>query len=120
MDNDIKRRKAAKSQPDQANDLGMQNVIRQRYAKDWPNVVLQLMKRVEGVNKTWMSIMGKLLHRQDMKISYYRRGDHLVVETRVGGEVQYKEISLAEVAKAKDHIEVLVMDAVMKSKLMER
>jgi hypothetical protein len=99
-------------------ELALQNVLRKRHKQDFPNVILQLTKRIQAVNQTWAGIIGKLLNQQDAKLSYFRRDDELIVEIRIGGEVEQIPISLSEVAQAHQYIEVLIMDKVDHSKLL--
>jgi hypothetical protein len=120
VDEEIKRRKAAKSNPTAGDDLGAENVVRKRYSTNWPKIILNLMKRIQGVNQSWTSVMAKLINRQDMKISYFRRDENLVVEVRIGGEVEQRNIPLSELAEQMTSVEVLVMNKLAESKLMWR
>ncbi|MCK5604251.1 hypothetical protein KAR91_20350 [Candidatus Pacearchaeota archaeon] len=115
----------------QPNELAMQNVIRKRYCKDWPNTILQLTKRVQGVNETWSSIVMMLMTIPGLSIIWKHDAekDALVVSIAIkhpdtGGvpveEVEIHEINAHELMEASKYVEVLFMDKVRGSKLIAR
>ena len=104
----------------QPNELGMQNVIRKRYCQDWPNTILQLTKRVQGVNGVWAEITNKVCRIDGCRVSYYREGHDFVVEVRIGDEVERNAIRIEDLIEAKQYVEVLVMDKLKDSKLIAK
>lgn len=110
-------------------ELALQNVIRKRHCKDWPNVVLQLTKRVQAVNQTWAKIIMQLMTIPGLSVTFSGHDDHgmmVVVKFRHpdGGvpveEVEVHEITVKELHDARQYIEVLLMDKLDHSELIAR
>lgn len=106
--------------PGAIDELALQNVIRKRYCNNWPSTILELTKRVQAVNAQWKQIITKMLYTEGMRISYAKEGDNLVVTVSVGKVHEHHNIPLEEVQRAMPYIEVLVMDYLINSKLLER
>ena len=122
------------------NEMGMQNVIRKRHCKDWPNVILQLTKRITGVNASWAKIMFDILTIPGLSINIVKHdgkydekkkflGGMLVslvyIHPRAEGhvaldEVEEIEFTLREMQEGSQHVEVMLMDRINKSKLLNR
>ncbi len=129
--NDEKDKVNASPRPPEAIDeLALQNVLRKRHCKDWPNVILQLTKRVQAVNQTWAQVVVKLMSVNGLRISWYQQDEKLIVEVRyISGvkanevdveEVELHEITAAELQEASQYIEVLLMDKLDHSELIAR
>ena len=113
-------------------DLAMQNMIRKRYCRNWPDTILQLTKRVQAVNQTWTQIIMTLMRIPGLRISWYRddKADKIIVEVSYKSgtgpnevdveEVELHEITAEELAKAHQYTEVLFMDKLRQSKLIAR
>lgn len=101
------------------NILGMQNVIRKKYATTWPNVILQLTNRVRGVNRIWSDVVSKLL-RHNVSITIKRVDDDLRINVTDEStrECHQTSIPIEDAQKKMDHIEVAIMDAVANSLIM--
>lgn len=119
-------------QPSMAIDeLALQNAIRKRYCRDWPETILQLTKRVQAVNRTWAEVVVKLMTIPGLSITWKHDAESevLIVSISIkhpdnGGvpveEVEIIEINAEELHKAHQYIEVLFMDKVRHSKLIAR
>jgi len=103
-----RRQEMLSGQPDQ---LSLENAIKIRYGSNWPNTILALTKRVEGVNKTWMQIMNLVMF-YELRFTYAREGERLVVTISHKGRIEQHSISADEVMKASQYIEVLVMNKI--------
>ncbi len=115
----------------QSNELGMQNTIRKRYCKDWPDTILQLTKRVQAVNQTWGQVVMRLMTIPGLSITWKHDAgrEALVVAISIKHpdtagvpveEVEIIEINAEELQKAQQYIEVLFMDKVSHSELIAR
>jgi len=109
-------------------ELALQNVIRKRHCRDWPNVVLQLTKRVQAVNQTWNKIMWQIMMIPGLSVNYSREGDKLIIainhkipgDPNNASEHEVHEITIDELGQADKYIEVLIMDKLDHSKLISR
>jgi hypothetical protein len=121
--NEIERRKDTK--PGAMNELAMQNVLRKRHCKDWPNVILQITKRVTAVNHTWAKVIFDILTIDGLNVRYVRAEDGglriviAVVRENVD-EVEEHILKLTDIQDKSDHIEVLIMDVIDHSKLIAK
>ena len=114
------------------NELALQNVIRKRHCKDWPNVVLQLTKRVQAVNQTWANIIMQLITIPGLSVTWKKEEDSLVLIVSVSElrndkhevirpeEAERHEITAKELYDARQYIEVLLMDKLDHSELIAR
>lgn len=119
-----------KQQPEAIDELAMQNMIRKRYCKNWPDTILQLTKRVQAVNQTWAKIVMQLMTIPGLSIAWRRdeEKDGLIVSISIqhqgGGvpveEVELHEITAQELQDAHQYIEVLLMDKLDHSELIAR
>lgn len=136
-DEDKAKINASPRPPEAMDKLAMQNAIRKRYCRDWPDTILQLTKRVQSVNQTWTQVIVTLMRIPGLRISWYRDRDRdqneppqLIVEVRYTSgtgpnevdveEVELHEITSDELAGAMQYIEVLLMDKLNTSKLIAR
>lgn len=122
----------SQSQPpaEAIDELALQNVIRKRHCRDWPNVVLQLTKRVQAVNQTWNKIIWQIMTIPGLSVNYSREGDKLVIAVtykhpedgavKYVEEVELHEITLEDLGTAQQYIEVLIMDKLDHSELISR
>jgi len=110
-------------------ELALQNVIRKRHCRDWPNVVLQLTKRVQAVNQTWNKIMWQIMMIPGLAVDYRRKDDKLLItvthtqhteDGRLVVEDEVHEISIEDLGEASQYIEVLIMDKLDHSPLIAR
>lgn len=114
--------------PKPMNELAMQNMIRKRYCRNWPDTILQLTKRVQAVNQTWVKIVMQVMTIPGLRISWYRSvetdaattNDSFVVEIRIGDVYEFHEITAEELQDAHQYIEVLIMDKLDHSKLIAK
>jgi len=107
-------------QPGAIDELALQNGLRKRYATNWPAVILELTKRVTAVNQQWAKIMLQIMHIDNLRITYAKVGDNLEIDVSCNGEVELHKVPLEEMQKAMPYIEVLVMDKLCNSKLIEK
>ena len=114
-----KRPKRVKTSPPASNELALEIQIRKRYCDTWPNTILQLTKRVQGVNQTWNRIMVKLITTPGLRISYAKEGDVLVVIVSDDNKTERYPITPEELQAAQQYIEVLVMDKISRSELLQ-
>ncbi len=113
--------------PEAIDELALQNAIRKRYCRNWPDTVLQLTKRVQAVNQTWAKVVMQLMTIPGLSITWKRdeEKDGLIVSisiqhpTRVE-EVELHEITAQELQDAHQYVEVLLMDKVDHSELIAR
>ena len=112
-----RHQEAMSGQPD---DLAMENSIKIRYGSNWPATILALTKRVQGVNQTWMQIINLIMFTEDLRITYAREKEALVVTIAHAGQVEQHEIPVDEVVKASQFIEVLVMNTIAESPIIRR
>ena len=107
-----------------SNELALQNVIRKRHCKDWPNVVLQLTKRVQAVNQTWAKIIMQLMTIPGLSVTWKKEEDSLVlivtVERHRAEEVERHVINPEQLYDARQYIEVFLMDKLDHSELIAR
>ena len=106
--------------PEPVNELGMQNMIRKRYCKNWPAVILNLTTRVQTVNTAWATVTRNIARIEGCRVSYYREKEEFVVEVRVGDEAERHAITIRQLAEAEQYVEVLVMDKLKDSKLIAK
>lgn len=105
--------------PGVPNELAMQIAIRKRYCRNWPDTILQLTKRVRAVNQSWAKIMIKIVTTPGLRVSYAKEGDMLVVTVSDGNKVERYPITAEELNAAQQYIEVLIMDKLEHSELMQ-
>ena len=110
-----RRREAMSGQPD---DLAMQNAIKIRYGSNWPATILELTKRIQGVNATWMEIINLVMFTDGLRISYARENEALVVIVSHDAQLERHVISADEVVKSSQFIEVLVMNQIAESPII--
>ena len=96
--------------------LAVEIQIRKRYASSWPNVILELTKRVQAVNQGWAEIMQTMM-MVDLRVSYARITGGLEIIVSYKNEVEHIEISYDELTEAMQYAEVLVMDRIKRSGL---
>lgn len=116
--------------PEAIDELALQNVIRKRYCRNWPDTILQLTKRVQAVNQAWAKVVSLIMQIDGLSVTWSRdeEKDGLVVTITFkhpgGGvpveEVELHEISAQELHDAHQYIEVLLMDKLDHSKLIAR
>ncbi len=115
--------------PQAVDELALQNAIRKRYGSNWPATILELTKRVQAVNQTWWKITELVMRIPGLRIYWYREDDKLFVAVSIsqhpeGGvaveEVELHEITIDELVKARQYVEVLVMDKLDHSELIAR
>lgn len=129
----IKAAKARESRPGGAVDeLALQNMLRKRHCKDWPNVLLQLTKRIQVVNQIWAKIMSQVMTIPGLTVSYTRDAEtgNLIVSVSIkqcpdGGvpveeKVELHEITALQLQEAAQYVEVLIMDKLDHSELLAR
>jgi len=102
----------------QPDDLGMENSIKIRYANNWPATILGLTKRIQGVNQTWMEIINLVMFNDDLRITYARENENLVVTIAHKGQVEQIPISAQEVINSSQFIEVLIMNKIAESPII--
>lgn len=100
--------------------LSLENVIRKRYNQNWPETMIELLSRVQNVNQTWARLIVQLLSIPNLSFRYYRDGDNLVVEVKHGNEAHLSRVPIETVQNSMDHIEVIVMNEISKSPLLEK
>lgn len=110
-----RRREAMSGQPD---DLAMQNAIKIRYGSNWPATILELTKRIQGVNHTWMEIVNLIMFNDGLRITYARENEALIVTIAHEGKVEQYPISADEVIQSAQFIEVLVMNKIAESPII--
>lgn len=135
MNDEIKDRsgkiKAAKAKAPPAgayDELALENALRSRHKQNWPNVILNLTKRVQAVNQTWAQVVMQLMTIPGFRISWYRSEEadvatadgSFVVEIRVGDVYEFHEITAMQLHEAQQYIEVLLMDKVNHSELIAK
>ena len=102
----------------QPDDLAIENSIKIRYGSNWPATILNLTKRIQGVNSTWMEIMNLIMFNDGLRITYARENEALVVTITYDGKVEQYPISADEVIKSSQFIEVLVMNKIAESPII--
>ena len=102
--------------PDQ---LAMEIGIRRRYCDNWPSVIVELSKRVQGVNQTWQQIMTALMMKEGLRVTYAREDQEFVITVSYNGVVEQHKCTIDEFTKASQYIEVLVMDKLKDSQLIK-
>lgn len=103
--------------PDQ---LAMEIGIRRRYCDNWPSVIVELSKRVQGVNQSWQQIMTAIMLKEGLRVTYAREDQDFVVTVSYNGVVEQHRCSIDEFNKAAQYIEVLVMDKLKDSLLIKQ
>lgn len=115
----------------QPDEKALEIQIRKRYIENWPNTILQLTRRVQGVNNTWSQIMMKIMTVDGLRISYACEDEEFVItievhELRDGennvtrvAEVERHKISVKELVEAAQYIEVLIMDKIADSRIFK-
>lgn len=118
-------------------EMSIQNMLRKRHKQNYPNVILQLTKRVQAVNQTWNKVMWQIMNIPGLSVSYtkqndeFTKGQDMLVITvtykhpREDGhvkldEVELHEITVQELMTAGKYIEVLIMDKLDHSELIAR
>ena len=99
--------------------LRLENSIRRRHQTDFPRVILELTKRVQGVNQNWQRIMEKIMRCRGLAVQYQcdQQGD-LVITVLYNNQVETHRVPSNEVVTSSQFIEVLVMDKLRNSPLM--
>jgi len=98
------------------NMLAQENAIRKKYWSNWPKMILELLKRVQGVNQRWSGVMMFLMSRS-VRLIYQFEGDKFkVILAPPDGEPEVIEIAAEDVIQNMGHIEVALVDIVLKSK----
>ncbi len=113
--------------PEAIDELALQNMLRKRHCKNWPNVLLQMTKRIAAVNQTWNRVMWQIMNIPGLSVTYSRVGDKLQIAVTFkhpdgdhGNEVELHEITVPELLTAGQYIEVLLMDKLDHSPLIAR
>ena len=108
--------------PGAIDELALQNVLRKRHCKDWPNVMLQLTKRIQAVNQTWSEVISKLMRIPGFRLSWYcdHEKDSLVLEIKIHHETETHEFTALQLQQAQQYVEVLIMDKVDHSELIAK
>jgi len=109
-------------------ELSLQNALRKRHKQNYPNVILQLTKRVQAVNQTWADVVSKLMRIPGFRLTWYRSEETdtatitggFVVEIRIGDVYEFHEITEMQLQEAHQYVEVLLMDKVDHSELIAR
>ena len=103
-------------------ELTLQNALRKRHKQDYPNVLVQMTKRISAVNRTWASVVAQLMRIPGLRLSWYRNEEKhaLVVEIRIGDELEVHEFTELQLQEAHQYVEVLLMDRVDHSKLIAK
>ncbi len=110
-------------------ELALQNVLRKRHCKDWPNVLLQMTKRIAAVNQTWNKVMWQIMNIPGLSVNYSKEGAVLQIAITFKhpesspvkcDEVELHEITVPELMTAGKYIEVLIMDKLDHSELIAR
>lgn len=114
--------------PGAIDELSLQNAIRSRHRQDWPNVILQLTKRVQAVNQTWAKVVMQLMTIPGLSVTWKRDAEKeaLIVSVSIqhpnsdDEEVEVHEFTGLQLQEAHQYVEVLLMDAVDHSELIAR
>ncbi len=118
--NDIPIKDRSEAPPGAIDELTLQNTIRSRHKQDWPNVILQLTKRVQAVNQTWAKIMSQVMTIPGLRITWENFAGKLAVRVTIGDEHELHDFTDVEVQEAQQYIEVLLMDRLDHSKLIAK
>lgn len=96
-------------------ELSLQNAVRKKYSQNWPKIVVELMKRVQAVNTSWSNIMAKLMMDHKLSIAFKFGPEGLKIHLG-NGQGGYNEttVPFEKVQEARQYIEVLVMDELLK------
>ena len=114
---EARQREQAAAAPDA---LALEAQIRKRYASNWPAVILELSKRVTGVNTRWQNVMADIRAIPDCEVSYHWIHEGLVIRVRVGDEGEETVVSHHDCIEAQHYMEVMVMDVIAKNSLIQK
>lgn len=113
--------------PEAVDELALQNVLRKRHCKNWPDVMLQLTKRIQAVNQTWAKIVMQLMTIPGLSLTWRRDPEKAILIVSISikypgdvEEVEVHEFTGLQLHEAHQYIEVLLMDAVDHSELIAR
>lgn len=112
---EARKQEMMQGQPD---DLAMENSIKIRYGSNWPSTILNLTKRIQGVNATWMEIINLVMLNDGLRITYARENENLVVTIAHDDKVEQYPISVQEVINSSQFIEVLIMNKIAESPIV--
>lgn len=104
--------------PGMPDALVIENVIRKRYNQNWPSIIREMMARVQGVNQCWQQVMDAIMMTDGLRVTYAREGEKLVITVSTGERVEQFDVWPEELIKAREHIEVVVMDKLKHSQIL--
>jgi hypothetical protein len=120
MSREKKERRKREQETGQPDQLVLEAGIRKRYANNWPNVILELSKRVTGVNTRWQNVMANL-RASGAEVRYsWHNDDGLTIRVCIDDEGEETTISHQECIEGQHYMEVLVMDVLDKSPLINK